>query len=107
MQVCLVCRTQVVKQSFSYFCKKCYRTTLRKLEISNDDFLNYLMTSFNVPLAFPPNWHFRDVHHWIRLCWIPTLKPLAVILESILFLKLMGLNLRSRYREFASCSRPQ
>ena len=83
MDKCVNCG-RGVKVGFHYFCKKCYRDTLRSVKITNADFIDYLNVSFRCNLAFPSYWNFRDMHFY--LSWkIPGLKPLAFFWNPFFF----------------------
>jgi hypothetical protein len=105
-----------LRSGFSYFCRSCYKILVGRLQITESDFINYLNLSFKTKLTlaghrapqgrrkgialagtFPPDWRFPDIHYWIW-CRNPSIKPLAVILESIVFLKmaLSGRNIFTR-----------
>jgi hypothetical protein len=90
-----------LRSGFSYFCRSCYKILVGRLQITESDFINYLNLSFKTKLTlaghrapqgrrkgialagtFPPDWRFPDIHYWIW-CRNPSIKPLAVILESL------------------------
>ena len=86
-----------LRSGFTYFCRSCYKILVGRLKITESDFINYLNLSFKTKLTFPPDWRFPDIHYWIW-CRTPSIKPLAVILEAIVFLKmaLSGRNIFTR-----------
>ena len=88
MHVCIKCGRSV-KQRFSHFCRICYRQVFSRLFITDDDFLRYLNVSFKTTAQFPYHWRFPEIHYWYRYQF-PTIKPLANVLEDILFLKMLG-----------------
>ena len=85
MPNCVMCN-QSCKAGFNYFCRSCYRSQLKRLRITDADFPAYINLSFRTNLTFPPHLSFVEIHRWLSLR-VPTLKPLACLLESILFLK--------------------
>ena len=87
MLVCIKCGYHV-KGNFQHFCRSCYLILVGKLTITNEDFVDYLNLSFNQQIQYPPSWRFRDIYSWVQH-HIPSIKPLANILESIMYLKLV------------------
>ncbi len=89
MLVCIKCGFHVMG-NFQHFCRSCYTILVGKLTIASEDFIDYLNLSFNQKIQYPPSWCFRNIylvqHH------IPENKPLAKILESIMYLKLVLAN---------------
>ncbi len=81
-------RGYYVKGNFQYFCRSCYTILLGKLTITNDDFIAYLNLSFNANIKYPPIWCFRNIYNWCQV-HVPSIKPLANILESIIYLKMI------------------
>ena len=78
-----------VKQGFTFFCRRCYKDEFRRLFITDDDFLRYLNISLKTTAKFPYHWRFPEIHYWYRYQF-PTIKPLANVLENILFLKMLA-----------------
>ena len=87
MLVCIKCGYHV-KGNFQQFCRSCYLILVGKLTVTNEDFVDYLNLSFNQQIQYPPNWCFRNIYNWVQH-HIPSIKPLANILESIMYLKLV------------------
>ena len=87
MLVCIKCGYHV-RGNFQHFCRSCYKILLGKLMLTREDFVDYLNLSFNQQIQYPPSWRFRDIYSWLQY-HIPSIKPLANILESIMYLKLV------------------
>ena len=87
MLACIKCGCHV-KGNFQHFCRSCYLILVGKLTITNEDFVDYLNLSFNQQIQYPPSWRFRDIYNSLQH-HIPSIKPLANILESIMYLKLV------------------
>ena len=87
MLVCIKCGYHV-RGNFQHFCRSCYKILLGKLTLTREDFIDYLNLSFNQKIQYPPNWCFRNIYNWVQH-HIPSIKPLANILESIMYLKLV------------------
>ena len=87
MLYCIQCG-YCVRTHFHHFCRNCYRILVSMLEITNADFINYINRSFNINLTYPPYWRFKDMHNWLR-CQFPSIKSLASVLESIIYLKML------------------
>ena len=87
MLVCIKCCYHV-KGNFQHFCRSCYKILVGKLRITNEDFVDYLNLSFNQQIQYPPCLCFRNIYNWLQY-HIPSIKPLANILESIMYLKLV------------------
>ena len=93
---CVACGRNV-KPEFNYFCRGCYRNLKYKLGVSRSDFRKYLRYGLGVQVHISEHWDFRQVYDFI-LVRHPTLYKLAVLIESVLFLKFvsrkgMGLKL--------------
>ena len=87
MTQCVICRRRV-SRGFAYFCRGCYHTTKGQLGISDADFCTRINRNFELRVVYPRAWSFAMVHERLKQRY-PSLKPLAVILESILFLKMI------------------
>ena len=77
-----------VRTNFSYFCRSCYKIIVGKLQITNADFAAYINRSFNMDIRYPQYWRFSYIHKLLR-CYYPSIKELASILESIIYLKML------------------
>ena len=86
MSECITCKHRCVNDGFAYFCRRCYRDAKDQFRITNTDFRTYINRSFKTRFMYPCNWRFAKVHERIQQ-YYPSIKPLAVVLESILFLK--------------------
>ena len=87
MVKCFLCNSSV-KPAFNFFCRKCYIMKLHQIKISDDDYIKYINAAFKCGIAMPNGYRFNDVHKFLSE-HINDLKPLANILENILFLKLI------------------
>ena len=87
MLACIKCGYHV-KGNFQHFCRSCYLILVGKLMLTREDFVDYLNLSFNQQIQYPPSWCFRNIYNWLQY-HIPSIKPLANILESIMYLKLV------------------
>ena len=81
-------RHRMVSEGFDYFCRQCYHVARRQVGITDDDFRFYINRSFKVCILYPWTWCFSYVYTRLKKR-IPSIKPLANILESIVFLKLL------------------
>ena len=81
-------RHRMVSEGFDYFCRQCYRVARRQVGITDDDFRFYINRSFKVRILYPWTWCFSYVYTRLKQR-IPSIKPLANILESIVFLKML------------------
>ena len=84
-------RGYYVRREFLHFCRSCYRILTGHLQITNADFINYINSSFNLELEYPPYWRFRDVYRWLQTQY-PSIKSLASVLESIIYLKMLQIS---------------
>ena len=82
MLYCIQCG-YYVRREFLHFCRSCYRIFIGQMQSTNADFINYINSSFDLELTYPPHWRFRDVHRWLQSQY-PSIKSLASILESII-----------------------
>ena len=80
-----------MRREFLHFCRSCYRILTGHLQITNADFINYINSSFKLGLTYPPYWRFRDVYRWLQTQY-PSIKSLACILESIIYLKMLQIS---------------
>ena len=90
MLYCIQCG-YYVRREFLHFCRSCYRIPIGQLQITNADFINYINSSFDLELTYPPYWRFRDVYRLLQSQY-PSIKSLASILESIIYLKILHLS---------------
>ena len=90
MLYCIQCG-YYVRREFLHFCRSCYRILIGQLQITNADFINYINSSFDLELTYPPYSHFRDVHRCLQLQY-PSAKSLACVLESTIYLKILHLR---------------
>ena len=90
MLYCIQCG-YYARRDFLHFCRSCYRILIGQLQITNADFINYINSSFDLELTYPPYWRFRDVYGWLQ-SQHPSTKSLASILESIIYLKILHLS---------------
>ena len=90
MLYCIQC-WYYVRREFLHFCRSCYRILIGQLQITNADFINYINSSFDLELTYPPYWRFRDVYRLLQSQY-PSIKSLASILESIIYLKILHLS---------------
>ena len=80
----LVC----IKRGYQHGCRSCYKIMLGKLTLTREDLIAYLNLSFNANMKYPPNCCFRDIYNWAQR-HIPSIKPLANMLESIIFVTII------------------
>ena len=83
MSQCGVCHCRV-SHGFAYVCRGCYHAAEGPFGISDADFCAYINRSLKLQLVYPRAWSFAMVHGRLKQRY-PSLKPLAVILESIVF----------------------
>ena len=83
MTQCVICRRRV-SSGFAYFCRGCYRDVKRQFGVSDADFCAYVNRSLKMRFTHPREWSFATVRGRLKQLY-PGLKPLSVILESILF----------------------
>ena len=102
MTQCVICR-RPVSRGFAYFCRGCYHNVKRHFGVSDADFLAYINRSFNLRFLYPCEWSFAMVYERLKRRY-PSIKPLAVILESILFLKMILRPLRGPRRNLELCN---
>ncbi len=80
----------------------CYKILLGKLTLTREDFIDYLNLSFEQKIQYPPNWRIRNIYNWVQH-HIPSIKPLANILESMMYLiKAANYNTRTETEEIHS-----
>ena len=53
MLYCIQCG-YYVRREFLHFCRSCYRILIGQLQITNADFINYINSSFDLELTYPP-----------------------------------------------------
>ena len=84
-------RGYYARREFLHFRRSCYRILIGQLQITSADFINYISSSIDLELAYPPYRRFRDVHRWLQSQY-PSIKSLASIFESIIYLKILHLS---------------
>ena len=79
---------RIVSEGFDYFRRQCYHVARKQVGITDDDFRFYANRSFKVRILYP--WTVCFTYAYTRLKQrTPSIKPLANILESIVFLKML------------------
>ena len=89
MKNCLCCKQREIKPTFSFYCRGCYYYLQRKYSLKNKDYINYLQITYNniVPVKDYKFKNFTAMHNHFHHNLKVTDKPLAELLEVILFLK--------------------
>lgn len=89
MQICLRCKRCKIKPTFSFYCRRCYKHLLQKCSITFADYITYFEIMYNriIPVQGCKFNNFRTLHHHYQHNLHLTDKPLAELLEVILFLK--------------------
>ncbi len=77
-----------VRGGSKHFYRRCCENVFGRLRIAEDDFVAYLNLSFNANMTYAPNWCFREIYKWVQRR-IPSIKPLAGVLESIIYLNVL------------------
>ena len=85
---CVVCAGEVCT-GFNYFCRGCYREVAKQLPLKTLDLLEYLERVLGKEVKIGYGWNFKMIHKTL-LREHPTLDKLAVLLEKVLFLKLVN-----------------
>ena len=88
MLLCFNCGVVPVAPGFAHLCRGCYRQYMNRNQITNEEFATYINKSFRIKMIHPRTWNFRRIHKRLKLQY-PTIKPLACILESIVFIKML------------------
>ena len=86
---CVICEKYIFKE-FNFFCRPCYRSYMKLIKISNQDFINYINLSFKCNLTISntdDKFAFRMIYDVLKLKY--DLINLDMILENILYLKLI------------------
>ena len=86
---CVICDKYLHKE-FNFFCRPCYRSYMKLLKITNQDFINYINLSFKCNLSLKNTYYgfsFRMIYDVLKLKY--DLINLDMILENILYLKLI------------------
>ena len=79
---------RMVSEGLDYFCRQRYHVARRKVGITDDDFRFYTNRSLKVRILYPWTWCFSYVYTRLKQR-IPSIKPLANFVESIVVLKLV------------------
>ena len=89
MKICLCCGQREIKPTFSFYCRGCYYYLQNKYSLKNKDYLNYFQIMYNniVPIENCKFENFTTIHNHVQHYLKVTDKPLAELLEVILFLK--------------------
>ena len=110
MVCCVVCDGNVCP-GFSYFCRGCYREVAKQLPFKTPDLKEYLERSLGIEVKASYGWNFKVIHKTL-LRQHPTLDKLAVLLEKVLFLKLVNCmeldlkaNLANPFNDRVCCPR--
>ena len=99
MSTCMCCKRSYVKLAFSFFCRNCYIVLNRKYGLSINDYIVYFETMYDITV---PNKDCKyksltEIHNHFLCDLHITDKPLAELLEAILFLKVNALNWKSEF----------
>ena len=87
MAQCFKCH-RMVSEGFDYFRRQCYHVARTQVGITDDDFRFCINRSFKVRILYPWTWCLSCMYTRLKQR-IPSIKPLANILESIVFLKML------------------
>lgn len=94
MKICLCCKQCETKPTFSFYCRRCYNLLQKKYSLSIDDYIIYFQIMYNqiVPEQDCSFRSLKAIHNHFQHNLHVTDKPLAELLEVILFLKVTAYN---------------
>ena len=89
MILCLSCKKHKIKRTFSFYCRDCYNYLQRKYCLNIADYITYFQITYNKivrvqDISFDS---FTKIHNHFQHNLQVIDKPLAELLEVILFLK--------------------
>ena len=88
MNICLCCKQREIKPTFSFYCRWCYHYLQRKYSLNPEDYIIDFQSMYNniVPIENISFDSFTTIHNHVQHYLKVTDKPLAALLEVILFL---------------------
>ena len=89
MKLCLWCKKCKIRRTFSFYCRDCYHYLQRKYCLDIADYITYFQITYNkiVRVQDISFGSFTAIHFHFQHNLQITDKPLAELLEVILFLK--------------------
>ena len=94
MRLCLCCKQCEIKPTFSFYCRKCYNLLQKKYNLNIVDYIRYFQTMYNesfIKEVFRFS-SLHKIHKHFQYNLQVTDKPLAELLEVILFLRVTTYN---------------
>ena len=94
MKICSCCKQCEIKPTFSFYCRWCYNYLEQRYSIDIADYITYFQVMYNkiVPVEDCKFGSLKAIHKHFQHNLQVTDKPLAELLEVILFLKVTALN---------------
>ena len=94
MKICLCCKQCEIKPTFSFYCRWCYNYLEQKYSLKIEDYITYFQIMYNkiVPVEDCKFSSLKTIHNHFQHNLKVTDKPLAELLEVILFLKVTAYN---------------
>ena len=94
MKICLCCKQREIKPTSSVYCRWCYNYLQQKCRLIIEDYITYLQIMYNkiVPVEDCKFGSLKAIHKHFQHNLQVTDKPLAELLEVILFLKVTAYN---------------
>ena len=89
MTICVCCGQREIKPTFSLYCRVCYHYLQRKYSLNTEDYIIYFQIMYNnrIHIEHISFDSFTTIHDHVQHDLNITDKPLAELLEVILFLK--------------------
>ena len=89
MKICLCCEQREIKPTLSFYCRWCYHYLQQKYSLNTEDYIHYFQIMYNnrVPVEDCKFKNCSAMHNHFQYNLKVTDKPLAELLEVILFLK--------------------
>ena len=94
MKICLCCKQNEIKPTFSFYCRWCCGYLQQRCGLAVMDYIIYFETMYNkiVPVEDCSYKSVNEIHNRFTYNLRITDIPLAEFLEAILFLKVTALN---------------
>ena len=89
MSLCIRCKVNSFKPTFSFYCRRCYKYLGVKYKINIEDYTEYFELTYgcNFTAEFVAFYRLTDLHNYFRDSLQIKNKSLSHMLEIILFVK--------------------
>ena len=99
MEICFCCKQNEIKPTFSFYCRWCYIYLQQRYGLHDTDYITYFKTMYHKKVIEKDCSHnsLFEIHNHYQYNLHLTDKPLAELLEVVLFVKVIAVNLENSF----------